>query len=800
MAPRHAGAWAALTYSVAVLLLGWQALAGRFLVNPNSDQYIAGYAFREFAATWGRARHGVPLWNPYLFGGMPYVAAMHGDTFYPTFLLRLVLPTDVAMTWGFILHVFLAGCFTYLFLSRAVGLSFFGALMGGLAYMMGGNVAGLVSPGHDGKLFVAALLPLALFFLHRGVRDGRRWAWGALALTLTLAILSPHPQLFQYLLLVAGAYALFLALSASERGEALPRRTVIGRLACAAGAVLLGMVGGAIQFWPVIGYIPWSPRAGGSGWEHAVSYSMPMEELLNTYLPEFSGILENYTGRNGIHLHSEYIGAAVLVLASFAFGSRRVPRRTVWFWTGALAVTTIWALGGHTPFYHLVYTLIPGTKFFRAPSTMLYVVSFCTAVLAGVGMDRALAADVPRRRIAAWVGAALVIALLAMSGVLTTVATTFARPALAPYTAANQGALALGAWRSLFAVAAIAAVLFAFGRGAIAVRTAGWLLITLVALDLWSVARLYWRFSAPAEQLYASDQVIDYLKHLPEPGRVVPLATERLSSSVRDPYFGGGDGRADGLMVHGIRSAVGYHGNELGLYQQLTGWDRDWPQQLGNPNLRRILNIRYLYTNAPQPPLEGMRLVAGPARNVAGNVTYLYEFPGTNPMAWVVPLAVKASDDVALATVLDPRFDVRRAAIIDTAAAVATQMVPQSLPAPSEIAVRVTRSEPGHMVLALNRPAPRNATLMVSENYYPEWQATVDGQPTSVVRADYALIGVPLPEGGRTVELTFSSTRYETGRSVTLAAVGLALLMLIGGVLLEQRSAKQPDPISEPAR
>ena len=59
-----------------------------------------------------RAGQGFPLWNPYLMGGMPYVAAMHGDIFYPTFLLRLLLPTDVAMTWGFVLHLMLAGVFT----------------------------------------------------------------------------------------------------------------------------------------------------------------------------------------------------------------------------------------------------------------------------------------------------------------------------------------------------------------------------------------------------------------------------------------------------------------------------------------------------------------------------------------------------------------------------------------------------------------------------------------------------------------------------------------------------------------
>src|SRR5438874_6918498 len=149
--PPFAGAWAALTYALCTLALGFPALAGGFLVNPHSDQFHAGYPFREFAAASLKSGHGFPLWNPYLFGGMPYVAAMHGDIFYPTFLLRMALPTDVAMTWGFVIHVFLSGLFTFGFL-RAIGYGFFGSLVGGVAYMMSGQIASYVSPGHDGKL------------------------------------------------------------------------------------------------------------------------------------------------------------------------------------------------------------------------------------------------------------------------------------------------------------------------------------------------------------------------------------------------------------------------------------------------------------------------------------------------------------------------------------------------------------------------------------------------------------------------------------------------------------------------
>src|SRR5215207_8289605 len=99
--PRHGGLFAALVYAVSTIALGYPALIGKFLAGPNSDQFVAGYAFREFGAAVLQATGGFAQWNPYLFGGMPYIAAMHGDIFYPTFLMRMIMPTDVAMTWSF---------------------------------------------------------------------------------------------------------------------------------------------------------------------------------------------------------------------------------------------------------------------------------------------------------------------------------------------------------------------------------------------------------------------------------------------------------------------------------------------------------------------------------------------------------------------------------------------------------------------------------------------------------------------------------------------------------------------------
>jgi hypothetical protein len=249
-----------------------------------------------------------------------------------------------------------------------------------------------------------------------------------------------------------------------------------------------------------------------------------------------------------------------------------------------------------------------------------------------------------------------------------------------------------------------------------------------------------------------------------------------------------GDGRGTGFMVHRIRNVVGYHGNELGRYQELTGWDiGDWPSRVANPNLRRLTNLRYLYANAPQPPLPGMKLVAGPATNAAGNIVYLFEFDEDNPVAWVAPLAIKAPDENVLATVLDPRFDVRRAALFDTGAAVPVQAVPPALPPPSDVKATATRYEPGRISLSLDRPAPVGSALVVSENYYPGWQATVDGRAAPAGRVQYVLIGVGLPAGARSIELRFRSATYERGRAITFVALAVAALMLALGLIVSRR-------------
>ena len=774
--PRFASLWAMLTYAIGTLALGMPALAGKFLVGPSSDQYIAGYAFREFAASTLKATGSFPLWNPYQFGGMPFVAAMHGDIFYPTFLLRMVLPTDVAMTWGFMIHIFLAGAFAYLFMRRA-GFGFAGALVGGLAYMMSGHIATYVQPGHDGKLFVAALFPLLLWTILAWVRDGRLWALGAIAAVVGLDILTPHPQLLEYSLLAAGAYAIVLAVGLVRDGNA-DSRLAIKRLVGALIAVGVGLAIGAVQFLPVREYVGWSPRAAGIGtYERATSYGKNPQEIFNAYLPEFTGILNHYWGPNGIHFQGDYAGVVVLMLASLGIGGMRRTRqsRQLWFWGITVVIALLWSLGAHTPFYNIPFYLVPGTRYFRAPDSVFFIGTLGIAVFAARGVERALAAEVTRKFITGWAIFAAAIALLAATGVLTSVARSVAPEGRLDAVDANTGALIVGALRSLVFV--IVAGLLMLKASELRRRAGRFApvaaLALLTALDLFVVNKQYWIFSPPASQLYVSDSALDYLRHLPQPARVLPL---EIQDGGDIALYSGAE-----LMTHRALDVLGYHGNELARYNDLVAIEQGsgpGPQSarqiLMNSNIRRITATQYVLSNGHELAgvLPGVTQVAGPStEDPSGRTNYVYRLAGTAPFA----------------TIMNSRFDIQAAALFDPAAPVTAGPAVTTLPQSTGIVAQVDSYAPGKMSLTLDSAAPSGSALVVAENYYPGWHAKVDGKSAPIGRAQYSMIGVELPAGARKVELTFTSAPYETGKAITWAAILVALLGLAGGLFMERR-------------
>ena len=104
--------------------------------------------------------------------------------------------------------------------------------------------------------------------------------------------------------------------------------------------------------------------------------------------------------------------------------------------------------------------------------------------------------------------------------------------------------------------------------------------------------------------------------------------------------------------------------------------------------------------------------------------------------------------------------------------------------------VRVDLDPPGAISLELDKPATQGQALVVSENYFPGWQATVNGTPAPTGIMNYNLIGVVLPQGAKSVELRFTDAAYLKGKRLTLVALVIAAAWLVAGLALDRRTAR----------
>lgn len=763
--PRHATLIALAFVSVWVLVLCLPMFGGRFLVNPSGDQMYTGVPFRWFGAgEWQRTGQ-IPLWNPYMFGGLPFVGAMHGDIFYPTAWLRLVLPIDVAMNLGFALHVVLAGFFAYLFF-RTMKVSWTGAVVGGVAYQLSGIVASLVSPSHDGKLFVSAWMPLVLTALVLGVRDKRLEGFGLLAFAAGAGIVSPHLQMMQYTLILAGLFTLYLCFWSPERPEPRWRWMSLG---LALGAVALAFGVAMIQLWPFIAYLPYGARSvGAQGWEYATSWSMPPANIVDWLVSDFTGVLSHYWGENFRKLHSEYVGAAVLALAAIGVVDKD-RRRLVWFFAAAGLLFVLVSLGGHTPFYRLWYALVPGVKVNRAAGMAFFIPTFTFALFAALGVERIERGEGKRMLIGLWVAAGLLL-LLGASGGLAGLAESLAGQAKFSVALDNAGSLGLSAARAALVIAAVGGLALAAIGGRVRQLGLALALAVLVGGDLFINVRRFWLYSPRASQIFAEDPVTQRLTATTKPYRV-------LDTGVYPGAY---------IMAKGIPTVLGHHGNELNAYDNLLGGKNVWQNAFGGAGALRLwdlLAVRYVLLSREEN-IPGYHQALGPAQTVGGPAVLL-ERDTLPDYARVIPAAAKLEDDRIVPTLLDPRLDPRRVVLLPDDAPIELPRL-DSLPAPSASRARVTAWEPGKMTVRLD-PAPSAPSyVVISENWYPDWRATVDGHSAQPLRGNYTFLTVPVSTGAREIRLEVSRDRYRQGALMTFASLA-GILGWIGLPLLLRR-------------
>lgn len=771
--PRRPTLLATVFLIMFVAVLGLPLLDGQWLVGPNSDQ-VGGFAVRQWAADQWRATGHVPLWNPMIFGGLPYVATLgHGDVFYPVSFLRLVLSSDLVLGIWFVLHTFLAGLFTYLFLRR-IGTSWLGGVVGGLAYQLSGIVISLPSPGHDGKLAVTAIFPLGLLALYAAVKERRAWAYGLLGVVVALSLLSPHVQMTYYLLLASGLFALYCAFGEPGEEPVGPR---VVRLALALGAVALGFGVAAPQLLPFFEYIPHSPRAETfRGFEGAASYAIPWNHVPELFIAGFSGEGQSYWGSNPIKLHSEYLGLPVIALAVLGFTDRQ--RRLIWWLGGIGFLFLLISLGSSTPFYRVWWTVMPYVKKTRAPGMAFYVVALVMATFAAFGTSRLERGEgVKHARV--WLVVAAALGLLGLAGVFGNMALGMASAERAGAAADHGGPIQVSAFLGAVALAIVAGLALARQAGRMPVAAFVVALPLVLGADLWRDGRRFWVFQPPARQgLYRDDALVDHMRQRPLPYRVLDLTA----------VMGANAYPLNVLQGHNVPQVLGYFGFEHRYYDALLGGQNQWRHLLSSTRLWDLLAVAYVI--APDTiAVPGYHRALGPVETAAGSSAWLYEADSIPPYARVVPAAMTIDEERIPLTLADPRLPGFDRVVLLTPDAPVSPPPLAELPEPSPARASVTAWSPGAMTIALDPAPPSASYLLVSENWYVDWRATVDSARAQVLRGDNSLITIPVAAGARRVELTYRSATYERGKLIAFVSLAVLLATLVGPVIQRRRSA-----------
>lgn len=717
----------------------------------GTDMVPMGYMMRKVVADYWKANGTIPLWDPYILAGLPVVDAMHGDLFYPVSIFYVLMPLHKALGYKIILHVWVAGIAMY-FLLKTLGLRRRACLVGAVGYMVAPYFLSLIYAGHDAKMFVTALFPLCVMLLERLIRKVRLLESALFGASIGLLLLAAHPQMAYF---AAWGLGLYFILNIPR---IIAKRTVVKAVALLMLAIVLGAGIGCIQFLPTYNYTTnFSPRTGGVTLEFASSWSLHPEEIVSLLYPSFAGYLDDYWGRNFFKLNAESPGPLVFILAlcGFVFFLRR---RDMLPWLVLFIFCPLYALGAHTPVLKIVFHAVPGAKFLRAPSVIMFMFSCASSVLAAYFVNAFLEKKLSEGQKRWLMG--IVLGTLVLTIIFTV----------------GRGAF-LGLWKSVFgwpdrqkleiarrasgswpADAILVAVFIwssiGLARTSYRRKWAGalWIGILVVGI-LVTGLRHSTRFIEYIEvgDFVRKDPMIEYVNKDKGRFRVLPITGWSFYNRNYLPIFG-------------IETANGFYDNRIRFYDTLIGENQ---ANLLQPNIMRITNIKYVLTSEriSHPMLE--------PRQDFGRA-FVYENKGFLERAFIVHNALVVDDDVsALEIMKSSDFDPSTTIVLPSGEAMAGGGV-----LPAERAT-IESDDPNGVVIQARLES--DGYLFYSGNYLPYWKAYVDGNETPVERCDISMRAVRLSRGEHRITMKYDSPWFRLGTYLCLGCCAVVGLLIAAG-------------------
>ena len=803
---------AALIYAVlSVLMVGQGLLPGRTLSGSDSLLSAVPWAATKAASVPGLGTNfeladsadvfqpmlqytrsqlpHVPLWNPYLMAGRPLLADGQSAVFSLFSLPSYVLSFWKSLAVAAILKLFLGALGVYV-LSRVLGLGFGGALLSGVVFAFGTFfVVWLAWPLSSVYAFIGWTLALTELVIRR---PGRLPVAG-LAAVVCLQYLGGHPESSFQLMFVTVVFFVFRALLRYGRSwSALWRPAVAFVLALVAGAGLA-----ALALVPLAEFLLNSADLARRS--SSVAGYWPRKYLGALFLHDYWGRPTQIDLEAFMQVRGWYAGAATLMLASTALIVRRSAQRIALV---VFALFCVCMVVGIPPVFGFVSSL-PGFSAAHNERLLIYFL-LCVALLAGYGLDDLSQAVALRRRgvvLATCVGLFLVpFVWLVLAGTLNLselgaglkVAWGFVHPPLPPPGVDVEGSVtgaivrdsSLEIWLPLAgaALALIAARLGYLGSRRLRADVFVALIVLLVAADLF---RANMGFNPAIETSTAVPPTTGAIRYLQSqrPSRFIGVSTAQLSQPLPADlamHFGLYDARGYDFPVEKRFDALWrtYVAPGVGDFTQPEEFAEATPTSLRALDLLSVSDLLVGPLQAQVAPLRapGLRVV------YRGKDGVVYANDEALPRVFVIDRQHTVSGgDAALAAVMAPGFDRRAVAITESPIA----GLPQATSgAPAQGSARLVSYRAQRVVI--HATAAQRSLVVLTDNYYPGWQVTVDGHPAKIERVDYLLRGVVIGRGSHTIVYSYRPASWTVGWIISLVTA-LALLAAVGSALVARR-------------
>ncbi len=743
-------------YAAGFAALAWPWLSGRVTIPWDAkSQFFPQLAFLARSLAEGQS----PFWTPHVYAGWPQIADPQALIFSPLHVLLAFFdaaPGFQAADAVTFAHLFLGGL-GILLIFRQRGWHAAGALVAALAFAFGGSNASRLQ--HIGQIESVCWLPLALWALMRALERAdaaRAWRTGALAGLFAGLVALGRDQVALLSLYLLTGFVLWHWLDGAGRRA----RLVASLRPLAAGAVAgLFVIAVPVTLTALLASESNRPEVG---YAIAARGSLHPSNLLTLAFADLFGASDpkvdfwgapsfpwhEVRGQTDL-FHAQNIGqlyaGALVAIAVLGFGLVRgwLWAREVRFFSVALAVLLLYALGRYTPFFYLLYEAMPGVALYRRPADASFLVHAMLVVAAGYCIHRWLTdVALANRPWQSGVQIGIFVGLIAIAFGLAGLIGRVSEAVTPAFTAI------------LFAAAGIG-VLWLARR--VEPRHA---LAASGILGAFCVADLAWN-NAPDESSGLPPQTYDAL--LPDTkNEIVGLLKWRLASNAAPE-------RRDRVEMIGL----GYHWPNLGQIHRIDHLFAHNPLRLRDfaratnaqdtvavPEQRMFSPLLPSY-RAPLEHLFGVRFVASgvPVEQIdkalkpgelefiaRGKSAHVYENPRALPRVMMLGDWRVANFEEVFASGVWPDADPARTVLLEREPA---GLKPGAPPGRASI---VRYRNTGIEIVV---DSPSGGVLVLNDVWHPWWRATLDSEPVEILKANLLFRGVAVPPGQHVVRFAF---------------------------------------------